>query len=248
MEMTGLEPFLGEFGVQVNNNRILAIAGGAISDPQRVLAIMNPEQFVQQHNAIVDSFARLPCYLYNISRTVEPKPAGPEGNPRYRPELLMIVPQLQQQAAWAEMNLQTDPITLIKEYDRKGELEKKLGNDHLPVAVAVTENIPGAAGGPHAMLQGEEKPRLIVFGNGALVSNVLVDKDTRPPFPYYDLFASCVAWLRERPTNIGIEPKKRDYYAFPPDANVTRMVGLPAILMVVGIVGLGTGVWVVRRR
>jgi hypothetical protein len=161
---------------------------------------------------------------------------------------MMIVPQLQQQAAWAETNLSTDPITLIKEYDRKGELEKKLANDHLPVAVAVTENMPGASGGPHAAMQGEEKPRLIVFGNGALVSNILVDKNVPAPFPYYDLFASCVAWLRERPTNIGIEPKKRDYYTFPADANVGRMVGLPAMLMIVGVIGLGTGVWVVRRR
>jgi hypothetical protein len=245
MEMTGLEPFLGEFGVQVNNNRILTIPGGVSSDPQLVLAYMNPDQ---QRNEIVATFARRGCPLYNISRTVEPKPAGPQSNPRYHPELMMIVPLDQRQVAWAETNLQTDPITLIKEYDRKGELEKKLGQGDLPVAVSVTENIPGAVGGPHAMMQGEEKPRLIVFGNGSLVSNRLVDKATPIAFPYYELFTSCVAWLRERPTSIGIEPKKSDYYAFPLDANVTRMVVLPSILMVVGIIGLGTGVWVVRRR
>jgi hypothetical protein len=247
MENLGLEPFLGEFGVQVNNNRILSIAGGEISNPQRVIAIMNPERSVRQHNPVVDSFPFPSAFvLYNITRTVEAKPAGPQSNPRYRSELMMIVPQLQQQAAWAETNLQTDPVTLIQEYNRKGELEKKIASDHLPVAVAVTENIPSAAGGPHAGMQGDEKPRLIVFGNGSLVSNILVDKSNRTL--NYDLFASCVAWLRERPTNIGIEPKNRDSYAFPVDANVGRMVGLPAMLMVVGIIGLGTGVWVVRRR
>jgi hypothetical protein len=247
MESTGLEVFLAEFGVQVNNDRILA-SPGLSADPQLVLAFMNPERAAREHNAIVDSFSGIPCAFYNGSRTVDVKPAGPQSNPRYRAELMMIVPQLQQQRVWAENNLQTDPVTLIKEFDRRGQLGKKRGEEDLPVAVAVTENIPGAAGGPHAMMPGEEKPRLIVFGNGALLSNRLVDKSSLTQFPYYDLFTSCVAWLRERPTNIGIEPKNRDYYAFPADANVLRMALLPAFLMIVSIIGLGTGVWVVRRR
>jgi hypothetical protein len=251
IEMTGLEPFLEEFDVQVGNDRILAVP-----DPEHMLAILNQDPSVQRHNPIAAAFpypGQFPnpgeiAFLLGTSRTVRPKPAAQPGANHFVAETLMIVPQLQQQAAWADQNVQTPPMTLIQELNRRGELDKRFSNDHIPMAVAVTESIQDPAGGPHAFMQSEEKPRLIVFGNAGLVCNLLVDKGFRSPFPYYDLFASCVAWLREKPSNIGIEPKKRDYYALAPDANVSRMVLLPTLLMVVAVIGLGTGVWVVRRR
>jgi len=62
------------------------------------------------------------------------------------------------------------------------------------------------------------------------------------------LIASSLAWLRERPENIGIEAKKREYYIMDPNANISRMIWLPFGLMMFSVVGLGLGVWVVRRR
>ena len=65
----------------------------------------------------------------------------------------------------------------------------------------------------------------------------------------YDLFQSIVGWLREKPASIGIEAKKQDVYELN-TANISfnRMIYLPALLMLVGVIGLGTGVWVTRRR
>ena len=48
--------------------------------------------------------------------------------------------------------------------------------------------------------------------------------------------------------SIGIEPKKSDVFTWKETTNVSRMVWLPFFLAVFGIIGLGTGVWVVRRR
>src|SRR5262249_16958751 len=97
-----------------------------------------------------------------------------------------------------------------------------------------------------AMTQsGEGTPRVVAVGDSTFVSNVLVGKERRG---YYDLFLSIVSWLRERPTDVGIEPKKQDIYEPDPGASLNRMVYLPTGLMLVGIIGLGTGVWVVRRK
>ena len=86
---------------------------------------------------------------------------------------------------------------------------------------------------------------MVVIGDSAIVSNQPI---SFRGIPYYDFFASCVSWLRERPSNIGIEPKKSDVFVLNPTMNTTAMVWVPLVLMLVGIIGLGTGVWVVRRR
>jgi hypothetical protein len=91
----------------------------------------------------------------------------------------------------------------------------------------------------------EQKPRMIVVGDASFVSNPNMVENKRID---YSLFASFLAWLRERPQNIGIEHKKRDVYQLEPSTNVSRMILLPFALMALGVFGLGLGVWVVRRN
>src|SRR2546423_585115 len=67
-------------------------------------------------------------------------------------------------------------------------------------------------------------------------------------YPNYDVFESSLAWLRERPSSIGLDPKERKIYQIEPTTNFTRMEFLPLGLMIVTVLGLGLGVWVVRRR
>jgi hypothetical protein len=57
-----------------------------------------------------------------------------------------------------------------------------------------------------------------------------------------------LAWLRERPNSIGLDPKDRDRYRLEPTTNIARLMFLPSGLMLLGIVGFGVGVWVIRRR
>ena len=65
------------------------------------------------------------------------------------------------------------------------------------------------------------------------------------------LFSSCLSWLRERP-DIGQPPESKDretYSLVGVDAATgDRLKKLPGVLMVLGIVTLGGGIWVVRRR
>ena len=85
-----------------------------------------------------------------------------------------------------------------------------------------------------------DRPRMVVFGDASIASNV----SSRG----YDLLTSSFEWLAERPQNMGIEPKESSSFTLQPGTNVSRMVWLPLGLMALGFLGLGTGVWVVRRR
>src|SRR5262249_44702388 len=149
-----------------------------------------------------------------------------------RAETIVVAPR--DQLVWAETDLTSDVYELIQELDKKRELGKKISDKPLSLAVAVSESVSGGSG-PHAFMQSEQKPRLVVFGDATLVSNALMS-DRGSGSRYYDLFASCLAWLRERPSNIGIEPKKDDLFVLNPATNVWQMIWVPGVLMLIGII------------
>jgi hypothetical protein len=239
MVQTGLEPLLGEFNVEVGNNRILTVS----RTPSLVLVSANPQ--LRQTNPVASAFYRRWIPLY-VARTVRPRGAAPsEGASSLQANSLLVT--LDQ--CWEETDLQTDAGKLLNDYltNRREEIQAKVAHDSLSVGVAVSESSPDAMFNPHRPTrQGpEQKPRLIVLGDATFASNVnMQDNEAKG----YDLLASCLAWLREKPEYIGIEPKKRDVYQLSTSTNVARMIWLPSILMVLGVFGLGLGVWVVRRR
>jgi hypothetical protein len=55
-------------------------------------------------------------------------------------------------------------------------------------------------------------------------------------------------WLAERPANIGIKPKESSSFVLGSNVNYRGMILLPVALMILAIVGVGSGIWVVRRR
>ena len=90
------------------------------------------------------------------------------------------------------------------------------------------------------------KPRLVVFGDTTFITNPLASADSGTQ--NFSLFASTLDWLAERPTSIGIEPRSLAVYSIDPAASSSRLVLLPGVLAVMTVLGLGLGVWVVRRR
>jgi hypothetical protein len=243
---TGLEPFLAEYGVQLGMDRVLCV-------PLRQLNRRNPLQIPvtpdpRSNNPIVSAF-RGTVFILPELRPVRPQsPPGNQPMQRYQADALLLALG---QYCWAETNLRASPVELaqdlIKE-ENTAELRKKLGQN-IPVAVTVGEPTPPSLTDPHAALRGggEQKPRMVVFGGSTFCSNrymALTEDDM-----YYELFASSLAWLRERPQNIGVEPKRRNTYKLKvPEEDSTRMHLMPALFMLISIVGLGTGVWLVRRR
>jgi ABC-type uncharacterized transport system len=245
MVRTGLEAFLKEFNVEVGNERVLSFP--SVSDnPAQVIVMFNPD--LPPENPLLATFGRQLIPLYNV-RPVKPMsspPGGPPGS-ELRAESLLIAPF--SLGIWAEPDLQADPIRILNDLQKNPrDLKAKLSEQSIPVAVAVSES--AASADPHAFMrpQAGQTPRLVVFGDATLACNRFTTDRRGNSLPY-DVIANTMDWLREKPSNIGIEPKSRNMFTIDTaNTNLYRMIFLPAALMLLGILGLGTGVWIVRRQ
>jgi hypothetical protein len=247
---TGVEDFLGTFNVQVGNDRVLSLPTNLNrGDPLKVPVMGNP----RSRNPVAETFRR-GVVLLPGARTVQPRPMPPNMPPmanRFQAETLLVAPG--QLACWVETNLRADPSQLAESLlKNEKELDAKIDPDQMyPVAVAVGEPQAPADNDPHAALRnppsGEQKPRLIVIGSSSFASNVYTAESSgRPNFA---LLSGCLSWLREKPSSIGLPGKSREFFVLNPKPEEIRsMQLLPAMLMLVGVVGLGTGVWLMRRR
>ena len=95
--------------------------------------------------------------------------------------------------------------------------------------------------------------RAVVFGNSFFVSDDAVRQSRSASAPLsFDLIGVSIDWLRDKPSIAvaGIESKKYSEYRFPQPAGVDtmRILYLPLGLAFLTVLGLGAGVWVIRRR
>lgn len=232
MPATGLEGLLTGYMVEVTNERVMSIGleqlGGEVALTGRVIVEPNPELARARTNELATAFAGYEFPLTEV-RLVRAGPAGVRPDRQAQP-LLLTVPN---RVAWVERDWQADPGQMFQALRRNDpEAVKRVSKEPLPAAVVVTET---------------GKPKLAVFGDVSFVTNRQVGE--RSGTQNFSLFASTLDWLAERPTSIGIEP--RNLAAYPPLAATVRfsyLVFLPGLLAVVIILGLGLGVWVVRRR
>lgn len=238
---TGLEALMGEYGVKLGNDRVMCVR----SDPLMLTTIANP----RSSNPIARSFTPrggATLFPFYDARTVG-SASTPGAASRFTVEDLILV--LPQTLAWAETNLQADPSALINELRRdQQKLLNKISERALPVAVTVTEGkspappIPG-----HQFMANEGEPRMIVFGDASWITNNILLQATPDNFA---LFSSSLSWLAGR-HDIGerIPTSTRNVYRLKiPPGDEKRLVFLPGVLMMMGVLVLGFGVWVVRRR
>jgi hypothetical protein len=241
---TGLEPLLAAYNVQVANERVLTmptlIGNYLLRDPEITLAMVS-DAAVQAKNRVAVDFKDMPLQFLN-ARVIRPAPAG---NPTLQTQVLLNTPE--GLPVWTEGSLSARPRDLVNLMrTNPQEARQRLSREPLPLAVLVTESAgppPVPMGGPPPAA----KPRLAVFGNASWVGNSRVDEQ-RSAEPNFDLFASTLDWLRERPTSIGVEPRTFKNYIMDRSVSPMRLLLLPALFALVGIVGLAAGVWVVRRR
>jgi hypothetical protein len=236
MEKTGLEELVGGYGVTAGDSRILNMS---LDNPLEVYVFPNTDS----ENPIAKTFysgSKITTFSFSDVRTVQPAPPSPARN--YATDIILEAsPQL---GIWAEDNLGADPQELRAAIGRNREkLVQKLSRGPLPVAVAISESSlppghPGIGGGT-------QKPVMVVFGDATWVSNAYANRRSN-----FNLFTSCVSWLRERP-EIGVmpnPPKKPTYEFTAPEDAAYRMLWMPGVLMLVAVIGLSMGVWLVRRR
>ncbi len=241
----GIEGLLGNYGVSLEPNRILHSPEQWNDQPTWVWAIMNPSPAAKT-NPVVAAFQRN-RFLLVQARSVETKQGG---NPAFNAVPIMVVPPSGQ--IWKDTNFKTNPLQLFEQLLRQGKLDGMISSDPIPVAVAVTEGTPPIPGHEGLGLDTPSKPRLVVFGDSSLISNSGLELlSPGGGGAYYPLFRSNLDWLDNRSApRYGDEPKQEDKYTITPElmTNRSRTVLLPAAVMLLGIVGMGSAVWVVRRR
>ncbi len=202
--MTGLEKFVAPFNVEVGQNRVLKLRQfvGARNHTQ-ILAQPNPDESFRKSNPAAAAFSRTVFPLFDV-RTVQPSAGDRPPDSKFRAEALLVAPPGQE--VWAETDVTTAPSILITDLHAKGELQSKFSKQPLSLAVVVSETSPGTGAGPHAFMQQEQKPRLIVFGDASMVCNTVISSEG---IPFFDFYRSCLEWLRERPSSIGIQAQEQ---------------------------------------
>jgi hypothetical protein len=244
MVSTGLEPLLRDYQVEVPEERIYTImgSGGRLSGIAReIRARFNP----QLDNPLTKPFEQEVFPLVDV-RPVRPvEKQGPSRRgPSYsaQPLIFSVSP------SWVETDLVTDPLKIINAIrEDQQALEKKFPQVPIPVAVVVTENpimLPDTG-----MPAGPVRPRMVVFGDATLLSNRMMSQPGVNEF-YLGIVTATFNYLRESAAVGGIEAKQRDIVFIDANTspNLLLTALLPPALVCLSIVGLGTGLWVVRRR
>lgn len=235
---TGLEPLVAEYKIKVNDDRVIS---PLVRNPRLAPAIFDSKST----NPIAQSFRQggIEFYFPMLdARSLEILPGGPAASSIRAEPLLIVAPDAR---PWGETNLSANPSALVREWRASGGQNPKSSAKPLVVAATVSESAsPRNPMDPHAAMTENQKPVLVVFGDSTWLADPNFEGDA------WSLFNSCLVWLRERPdTGVKIEPKRPEFFtpSVPPDGGL-RLVLLPGALMVLSIIGLGVGVWVVRRR
>jgi hypothetical protein len=237
--LTGMEPLLGQFGVQVTDRRLVGVPGQHPAGGGR--AIPPDIAFCGVYNDL-----RLPLIkTLSISPLLMKNARPVRGTPgqEFRTHLVLGTPA--RKAYWQEADWRTRAEVAVQEMrnDETGQkaAEKQLSLASVSVAVAVTQQ-PAPSSDP----KGGERPRILVFGSDSPLldrgEEIAVNEDYRQL-----VFSDCVDWLREREGGLGIPPRKAPTYTIGKPPDWLSLFTLLAMMMV-GIVGAGLGVWLSRRR
>jgi hypothetical protein len=250
---SGLDSFLGAYGVDVGKNRVMAFE---VRDPAAPYVGVKQASFDSPERKLAKSIDNLLIPLPNV-RTIDPKQAE-----QFRVEPLLVVqpdPFSYRRFAWAETDLAKPADRLIREYflDDRGQLDRQKFikasqnpnfNRELSVGVTVAEGQGGRV--PHGM-PSDSKPRMVVIGNSYIAADEIQDSpQARETIDYgYSLIDSSIGYLREKPELLGIEAKKHETFVLGEKGseNFAPMVLQPLALMFLGVLGLGLGIWVVRQ-
>jgi hypothetical protein len=239
---TGLEVLLRENGVQLGNDRLLAALA---KRPLMVLGTTDENSTSEIARAFSpESRGNQINWVFEDVRSI----IGVADRQGLSAQTLLVAnPQLVVEAV-GDLNI--DPIAWAERV--RGDKKKFLDLvEARPISIAVTVAESSGGGMPrdqaHAQLL-KEKPRMVVFGTASWVSDDLLG--TNLGMGNIDLFTTCLSWLRERPAaGQSVPDRTRKLYDLGvPETRQSRLFYLPLGLMLLGVIGLGAGVWVVRRR
>jgi hypothetical protein len=234
MTMTGLEGLLAEYNVELGKKFIYTAPVDPRINPVLAYATINRAA----RNPITESLSQnIRTLPFPFAREVKPM----QGSPAMQATtLLQTAPRLE---TWLEDERldRVFPAYRALESSEALRVQKQMTTNPRSLMVAVQES--GGAG------------RVVVMGNAMLVSDEVAQSaggrsSTDVPITF-DLVGVSVDWLRDRPPlPAGVQNKVYVEYSVPDPValNNTRLLYLPLGLGMVIVLGLGAGVWAVRRR
>lgn len=239
IQPTGLEPLLEEHNIQVEPRLLMTLDRQGIFKGATV--IVNPE-LVQIDNRIASRFAgRTYDLLY--ARPIE-LVSSDKRNPAYRAEELLLTSPTSESWQLMEDPREFDSEAFFKEMRNPAKRREVLYPSRLvSTAVLVSESAPPTG----ERTRTPDQPKLAVYGSSISLRDSVASRrptDTR----FFELIATTVNWLRARPDDVPIEPKEYTFYTLDKSTSGVRLVFIPPFLMGLVIIGMGLGVWLVRRR
>jgi hypothetical protein len=233
---TGLEGLLTELSVGLGDKFVYTVP----TEPDRMelvpLAVFSPRARAAKHPIVMAIQNAASVFPLPMAREVAPL----NTNASLRPTVLMVSVE----TTW----LEEDPLALRpKEFSNY--ILDLARNDALRTAREWVDR-----GRPFAVTVSEgTTARLAVYGCSLFVSDAAARDHPPESSPItFDLVGVTVDWLRERPSVAAVAIKDKQYqvYEFPATSSVDdiRLLYLPLALGLLVIVGLGVGVWVIRRK
>jgi hypothetical protein len=230
MIKTGLEPLLSELNVQLGTKFVYNLPSQFLPRVDRVLAGFSRSA---ERNPILQAIIKVsPVITFASPREVEPTTT----NPTFTATDLM----LSDGRTWTEDEAIADFRAVVEPMLQSIPAQRARGVSSAARSLAVT-------------ISEGQTARAAVFGNSHFVSDETFRQSRAETAPLsFDLFGVTVDWLRDRPSiaAAGIEAKRYTEYRFPQPASVDtmRILYLPLGLAFLTVLGLGAGVWVIRRR
>jgi hypothetical protein len=240
MMKTGLEDLLREFGVEVGDKRLLAWND---DDPEQLFTYAAPGP---NPIALAFSGSNRTTWPFSQPRFVTPTENVP---PAYAVDILLRTET--NAPVWEESNLVASGKDLLQSYEKADRVPRLMRG--AAVAVAVSEVGPGPQlPEGHPRTRGDRVPLMVVIGDGSWISDNAMRGSTGNRNA--DLFHSCLSWLRGRADlgrNVAADKERSEFTLrdkLTSNEAVARVRWLPPVLIFIGIIGLGGGIWVVRRR
>lgn len=226
MRLSGLEDFLRKYGVDVRPEFaiMLPTRTSGTREIRDIVALPPTKPETELAKRVEPSI----FFTARVIKTLPP--AGP-----YKAEPLLQLDSKRGYLYWAETDPRaigfTDAYTSALQRNLNA-LQEKFLREPLPVAVTVTQGAGELA-----------KPRMVVFGDADNILN-----DDRQLRLSYDLVASSLEWMSEKGGYIGPRPREQSSYTIPLAVDDMRLFVYPGLLMLLAIAGLGTALWLVRRK
>lgn len=217
---TGVEDLLRKFGIEVTNQFVL----GRFSP--HVLA--SPPSRTENELALMFQEEKLVMENPRVLKL------GPPG--KYEVETLLETgPQILLET---DLKLLLNPARFIQNLEAAKELEARLSHTRVPVAMVATP-----------LGDKKKRPQIFVFGDAEFISDGFF-RTTHPSIGLKNLamVSSCLEFSSERPGLVGPKSRQVTNYMVKPDTNFGTMALVPGWVMVLTLMGLGAGLWVVRRR